>query len=75
MSSSSSSGGYPSSRPAPKITYSSGSGSRTSDYLASSHRVTETSYRSGTADSFYKSVKNIPSSRGGAGTVLIQNKK
>ncbi|EAQ83020.1 predicted protein [Chaetomium globosum CBS 148.51] len=75
MSSSYSSGGYPSNRLPPKISYSSGSGSRTSDYLASSHGVIETKYRSGAADGFYKSIKDIPSSRGGAGTVLIQDKK
>ncbi|KAH6847028.1 hypothetical protein B0I37DRAFT_136626 [Chaetomium sp. MPI-CAGE-AT-0009] len=68
-SSSSSSGisGRPSNRLAPKIT----TGSST-DYPASSRSVTETKYRSGAADGFYTSVKDIPSSRGGASTVLIQ---
>ncbi|KAK3291820.1 uncharacterized protein B0H64DRAFT_445847 [Chaetomium fimeti] len=43
------------------------------DYPASPRTVTETKYRSGAADNFYKSVKTVPSSRGGAGTVLIQH--
>jgi hypothetical protein len=72
-SSSSSSGiaGRPSSRLAPKITTGSSS-SGSSGYPASSRSVTETKYRSGAADGFYTSVKDVPSSRGGASTVLIQ---